>query len=67
MGVILYRMATGNQPFYEGTEWLVYQRVSRGEYKIPKHVDPTLADLIKKLLQIEPEARLGSNLDPNHE
>lgn len=54
----------GNQPFYERTEYLVYQRISKGEYKVPTNlVDETLTDLIKKLLIIEPIERIGSGLD----
>ena len=66
-GVILYKMATGNQPFYERTEYQVYQRIQHGDYKALSGFDETLEDLIKKLLVLEPTERIGSGLENTDE
>lgn len=36
-----------------------FQRIIRKQYTLPKYIDETASDLIDKLIQINPEERIG--------
>ncbi len=36
-------------------------KISQGLYEIPQDISPSAADLIKKLLEVDPSRRLGCN------
>jgi len=58
-GVILFVMLCGHLPFDDDRMHQLYRKIERGEYLIPSHVSPDAADLIRALLQVDPDKRLS--------
>lgn len=57
LGVLAYEFLVGNPPFEESGHAATYKRISRVDLRIPQFVSPEASDLIKKLLQHDPERR----------
>jgi len=53
-------MIAGRPPFRAISEFLIFQKVSKGEFQYPKGFPEVAKDLINNLLVIDPDARLGS-------
>jgi 3-phosphoinositide dependent protein kinase-1 len=60
LGCIVYQFFTGNTPFTEKTEYLIFQAILKGEYVIPEEVPADAASLIRQLLVVDPSQRLGN-------
>ena len=58
LGVLLYVLITGDFPFNDRSYGALFQRIQIGEYDMPKFVDEDVADLISKLLTVDPRRRL---------
>ncbi len=56
-------MLVGRPPFRDGSEYLTFQRISAGKFDLPESVPPEGASLLRKLLVLRPEDRLGG---PGH-
>lgn len=52
-------MTTGKYPFEGETVFLLFENIAKGEFTIPEDVDPLLANLIKGMLEIDPERRVS--------
>lgn len=63
LGCILYQMLVGKPPFKGASEYLTLQKVTDGTFTIPEDMPEPAADLIKALLQPDPNERLGSGPD----
>ncbi len=63
LGCIIYQMISGLPPFRAATEYLIFQKVLKLDYKFPDGFDKTAKDLVEKLLQLDPEQRLGYDDD----
>ncbi|GEM07602.1 AGC/Akt protein kinase [Rhodotorula toruloides] len=65
LGVLLFEMCFGWSPFYCESRIEEYERILGMEIKIPsrKGYGPELKDLLLKLLERDPEKRLGSTGD----
>jgi 3-phosphoinositide dependent protein kinase-1 len=59
LGCIIYQMISGLPPFRAATEYLIFQKVLKLDFKFPDGFDKTAKDLVDKLIQLEPETRLG--------
>ena len=59
-GCVLYQMLVGRPPFRDGSEYLTFQRISAGKFDLPDSVPPEAASLLRKLLVLRPEDRLGA-------
>lgn len=57
LGVLTYEFLVGEAPF-EDTPVMTQRRIARGEMTIPGSVSPEARDLIKRLLQLDPEKRI---------
>ncbi|KAK5990228.1 Serine/threonine-protein kinase ark1 [Cladobotryum mycophilum] len=57
LGVLTYEFLVGEAPF-EDSPIMTQRRIARADMKIPKSVSPEAADLIKKLLVLDPEKRI---------
>jgi len=60
LGCIIYQMISGLPPFRDASEYLIFQRVCKGEYTFPFGFPETPRDLVQKLLHVNPRRRLGS-------
>lgn len=63
LGTMIYEMLGGLPPYYSENVNLMYEQVLRAplEFKPPKFFTPAARDLLTKLLQKEPELRMGSS------
>ena len=65
-GIILYLMLCGHLPFYEEDNQLMYDKIIRGDYDIPKFLSNDAKDIIKKILEVDPKKRLNFEEIKNH-
>ncbi|KAK2066634.1 hypothetical protein P8C59_000433 [Phyllachora maydis] len=63
LGVLLYEMLTGLPPFYDETVNEMYRKILSEPLHFPSHdvVPPAAKDLLTKLLDRNPQQRLGAN------
>ncbi len=59
MGIILYEMIVGIDPFHSHDPMLVYQNIITNKLIFPKIIDKDAKSLIKKILNPNPNKRLG--------
>lgn len=59
LGVLCYEFLVGSAPFHCETYDGTYSKIMKADYKIPDHVSKAAANLISKLLVVNPERRLG--------
>ena len=67
LGVCLYCMVCGEFPFNEDDMKNLVYKITRGIYTLPDHVSPLFKDLIKNILEINPEKRITIEEIKNHE
>lgn len=60
LGCIIYQMYTGQSPFRDKTDYLVFRKILEGSLTIPVELPIEAANLIKSLLIADPLKRLGS-------
>ncbi|KAI9315564.1 kinase-like domain-containing protein [Dichotomocladium elegans] len=60
LGCVIYQMIAGRSPFKAATDYLIFQKVKNLDYSFPDGFPGVAKDLVQKLLQLEPEKRLGS-------
>ena len=70
LGVILYFMIFGELPFYDSDLTRLYKKILEGKYIIPKEkinlIGKDAVDLIKKMLEKEPDKRIKINKIMEH-
>jgi aurora kinase len=59
LGVLAYEFLVGNPPFEESGHAATYRRIAKVDLRIPSYVTPEAADLIRRLLQHDPEKRMA--------
>lgn len=59
-GCTIYQMAAGSPPFKGPNEYLIFQKVMKLDYSFPPDFNPTVKDLVQKLLVLDSFERLGS-------
>ncbi|KZT03715.1 Pkinase-domain-containing protein [Laetiporus sulphureus 93-53] len=57
LGVILYTLLTGMLPFDDDDEDIMKQKVIEGEFEDPEWLSEEVRDLLKSILQTDPEKR----------
>ncbi|OAQ96670.1 hypothetical protein LLEC1_01450 [Akanthomyces lecanii] len=65
LGVLTYEFLVGEAPF-EDTPTMTQRRIARADMSVPSFVSPEAADLIKKLLVLDPERRIPLDQIPMH-
>jgi 5'-AMP-activated protein kinase catalytic alpha subunit len=65
-GVILYAMVCGYLPFEDPDTAKLYRKILSGEFSIPKFVSSEGKDLIKRILNTDPEERYTAKDIRNH-
>lgn len=56
-GVILYALLCGYLPFEDQNTAKLYEKIQAGEYTVPEFLSPDAQDIIKKILNTDPETR----------
>jgi len=59
LGIFLYEMLSSISPFYESEPLVMYRRIVKGSYNIPKFLTDQVSRLITGLLQRKTSHRLG--------
>lgn len=62
LGAFLFEMLTGLPPFYDSNRSQMYMRVLQEKLVIPNFISPAARDLLTKLLEKDPEMRMGSKI-----
>jgi 5'-AMP-activated protein kinase catalytic alpha subunit len=57
-GVILFAMVAGYLPFEDKDTGKLYQKILSGEFQMPKHLSNECKDILKKVLETDPDKRL---------
>ena len=66
LGVLMYEFLVGSPPFEAPGPKETYMRIAKVDIKWPDHVTEPARDLISKLLQKDPEARMKLTDIENH-
>lgn len=62
LGVFLFEMTSGKEPFRSKNPMEVYKQIVSGHVEIPSYFSANLGDLIRKLLNISKSKRLGRTM-----
>ena len=60
LGVIIYQMLTGNLLFKGKTQDKTFELIQKGEFTMADDIPESAKSLIKQLLVLKPENRLGA-------
>lgn len=60
LGCIIYQMRVGVTPFMGSVDYEVFQKITDRQIVIPNELEPEIVDLIDRLLQLNPNDRLGA-------
>ncbi|GAB6025883.1 hypothetical protein CHUAL_011858 [Chamberlinius hualienensis] len=59
LGCIIFQMISGLPPFRAPNEYLIFQKILKLEYEFPAGFNSHARDLIRRLLVIDPNQRIG--------
>ena len=62
LGVLLFEMTSGKEPFAAKNPMEVYKQIVSGHVDIPPEFSSNLSDLIRKLLNVSKSKRLGRTM-----
>ena len=65
-GIVLYTMICGYLPFEDEDNNILYEKIRKGKFVIPKHVSEQARDLLNKILVTDPQKRFTINQIKNH-
>ncbi|KAF0694234.1 Aste57867_14870 [Aphanomyces stellatus] len=57
LGVILFAMVCGYLPFEDNNTSVLYKKILSGQYKAPNYISPSVQDLIRRILETNPDKR----------
>ena len=67
LGVLFYEMVVGAPPFFTNKKEEIFHNIECAELKIPNYVSPEATDLLRKLLERDPNKRLGGSAEDAQE
>ena len=59
-GVIFFVMCTGRLPWTKRNQAKLFEQIEKGDYIIPKQLSEGCKDLIRKMMCVDPEARISA-------
>ena len=59
LGCILYHFLAGDFPFRGATQHHIFKKIQALDFDFPPDFDPLALDLVRKLIVLDPAARLG--------
>ncbi|KAM4014653.1 LOW QUALITY PROTEIN: maternal embryonic leucine zipper kinase-like [Anomaloglossus baeobatrachus] len=59
MGVLMYALMCGYLPFDDDNVMLLYKKIMRGKYEVPKWLSPGSVLLLRQMLQVDPKKRIS--------
>ncbi|CAG9315296.1 unnamed protein product [Blepharisma stoltei] len=62
LGALLFEMLTGLPPFYDSNRSKMYMRILQEELNLPNFISEEARDLLSRLLEKDPELRIGSTI-----
>ncbi|XP_053555991.1 maternal embryonic leucine zipper kinase [Bombina bombina] len=66
MGVLMYALMCGYLPFDDDNVMILYKKIMRGKYEIPKWLSPGSVLLLHQMLQVDPKKRITVKHLLNH-
>jgi aurora kinase, other len=66
LGVLLFEMLTGSSPFRSRTQEEMFSKIRQGKIVFPKSFPLLAKDLVKRLLQVDPDKRLTVEMVLEH-
>lgn len=60
-GIILYAMVCGCLPFDDKNNDILFKKIIKGKFALPKYLSPKLQDLLIKILKKDPKKRINLN------
>ncbi|KAG7396869.1 hypothetical protein PHYBOEH_001626 [Phytophthora boehmeriae] len=66
LGVVLFAMVCGFLPFEDSNTNLLYKKILSANYKMPTFLSPNVQDLIRHILETDPEKRYDVNKIRQH-
>ncbi|CAF0783919.1 unnamed protein product [Didymodactylos carnosus] len=60
LGILIYEMLAGYPPFYNQDQFVTYQKILSGKIDFPRYFDYAAKQLLRKLLNVDQQSRLGS-------
>ena len=63
VGWIIYEMLSGVHPFQAHANYAIYESIMKWKYEMPKDIPSEAADIIKRLLVVNPFDRLGGDVE----
>ena len=59
LGVLLYTMVVGDTPWSTTNQQIMLRKIMKAEFEIPDFVSPECADLIRKMITLDPNSRIS--------
>ncbi|XP_075047217.1 maternal embryonic leucine zipper kinase [Mixophyes fleayi] len=59
MGILMYALMCGYLPFDDDNVMVLYKKIMRGKYDIPKWLSPGTVLLLSQMLQVDPKKRVS--------
>jgi len=60
LGILIFEFLAGYPPFYDENPWEIYKKIIEGYFEFPSNLESKAKDLIKHLLKVDPNERLGN-------
>ena len=58
-GIVLYSMLVGSLPFDDQELYKLYEQIKKGKFFLPSTLSLEAIDLLKRILQVDPDKRIG--------